>query len=323
MEPARAFTVADDDYFLGAVALYNSLRVTGNGLSLTVLDVGLRSWQRELLQTECEVLTPAQPVGLPYLAKFWAPLRSDAEVVLVIDSDIVVTRSLADVVERARAGRIHAHVDEPVTGRRFPEWSEIFALRAPLRRQPYVNSGFLAFSPRHHPRLLTRWAEACAALRGRPVLAQTVPDDPVWLVDQDALNALLMSEWDASQLALAPAWEMVFATLMPAVRIVDRGRLECRTPAGTARMLHAVGHPKPWQARARWEFRPSVYTACLTRLLLADDVAIRVPAAAVPRRLHPDWRGRLTARALQAYEAPARWTRPVRRRVGLSPLRGR
>ncbi|GMU77843.1 MAG: hypothetical protein AMXMBFR46_06410 [Acidimicrobiia bacterium] len=322
MDSARAFTVADDGYFLGTVALVNSLRITGNDLPVTVLDVGLRDWQRELLEAECEVTSPAEDVGLPQVSKAWAPARSDAEVVVLIDSDVIVTQPLHDVVACARAGFVHAYRDGPVADRWFVEWAEIFALRAPLRRQPYVNSGFLAFSPRHHPHLLARWTDACARLRGRPVLAETVPDDPVWLVDQDALNALLMSEWDASRLVQAPAPEMVLTGEMPAARVVDRRRLVCRTPAGPARMLHAVGTVKPWQPRARWEYRSSVYTACLTRLLLADDVTIRVPAGAVPRRLHLGWGGWITARALQAYEAPARWTRPVRRRVGLSPLRG-
>ena len=70
------------------------------------------------------------------------------------------------------------------------EWADGFALRAPLRREPYVSSGFVAFSPERLPALLPR-SELCGALGGRGLgLDSTGPDDPIWLGDQDALNAI-------------------------------------------------------------------------------------------------------------------------------------
>ena len=70
MEPARAsppapvgfFTIADANYFLGLVALVNSLRLQGHADPITVLDLGLQTDQREALETECDFVTPPRCV---------------------------------------------------------------------------------------------------------------------------------------------------------------------------------------------------------------------------------------------------------------------
>ena len=52
--PVGFFTIADATYFLGLVALVNSLRLQGHADPITVLDLGLRAEQREALKTECD-----------------------------------------------------------------------------------------------------------------------------------------------------------------------------------------------------------------------------------------------------------------------------
>ena len=62
-------------------------------------------------------------------------------IVVLIDSDMIVTGSLDEVYTVVRAGRICAYPDPPETRRRwFPEWHEVqLEPRAPLRRGVCVN----------------------------------------------------------------------------------------------------------------------------------------------------------------------------------------
>ena len=48
------FTVSTHRFFLGTVALLNSLRLTGNAGELVVLDAGLTPDERELLERSSE-----------------------------------------------------------------------------------------------------------------------------------------------------------------------------------------------------------------------------------------------------------------------------
>lgn len=324
MDPVRAFTIGDRDFFLGVVALLNSLRLTGNELPLTVLDLGFLSWQRDLLEPFCEVVDPAERDVLPVLMKTFAPSRSSADVIVLIDADVIVTGSLQPVIDAATRGLVYGFVDGPASRRCFAEWTDLFALQAPLRRQPYVNAGFVAVSRRWHPGLLGRWEGCCHALRGRKVLSDTVESDPVWLPDQDALNALLMSEVPSERVAFGMVPGMVLGPdALRAAQVVDLDALECRLGTEPVALLHSVGTPKPWQPDARWNYRVNAYTRCLSRVLSANDVALRVPDEHIPRWLRSDLGARLSERAMQAYDRPARRTRAWRRRVGLSPIRGR
>src|SRR5688572_10941684 len=104
---AAFYCVSDEHYFLGAVAMINSLRLLGQTEPIFVVDCGLRMAQRELLAAEAAVLT-APGGSPPVLTKTLAPLRHPADVAILIDTDLVVTRSLGGLIERASKGRVLA-----------------------------------------------------------------------------------------------------------------------------------------------------------------------------------------------------------------------
>ena len=85
------YSVADSDYFLGATALLNSLRLIGHREPFYLLDGGLAGHQREQLASEC-TLVPI-PAGLaPKMAKWLAPLAHPARTMVLLDADVVVVR---------------------------------------------------------------------------------------------------------------------------------------------------------------------------------------------------------------------------------------
>src|SRR4029077_272709 len=122
VEEARGFTMGGSRYFLGIVALCTSRWLPGNDLPVTVLDLGLDPWQRELLAPHCTLVSARAPRHA-VLQKLVAPLQADVDVVLLLDGDILVTGPLTPMVEAARAGRACAYVDQAVEGRFFPEWA--------------------------------------------------------------------------------------------------------------------------------------------------------------------------------------------------------
>lgn len=211
------YTISDERFFPGTVALLNSLRLTGNGAPLVVLDVGLSDTQRARLEQHATVVSlPAESPKQPTLFKAFPSFFDPRGVVVIIDSDMMVVRSLQDVIGRAAGGRICVFPD-PNAGRWFSSWETSFELKAPLRRQTYVNAGFVAFSMEHWPDLLARFWELCGQT-GWPLRSPTgeafsrfdMEDQPLWAGDQDALNALLMSEIPPDALGLLPTTQEVY-----------------------------------------------------------------------------------------------------------------
>ncbi len=148
----QIYTFGDAAYFLGIVALVNSLRITGNTEPVVVLDLGLEPHQRQLLERHCRFMdaTPVRDTNPWHLFPF--PLFDDPRgVIAIVDSDVLVTAPLDRYFEAAVEGRIVAFSDLD-THRWFAEWTAAFALDAPLRQdQTYVNAGFIAFSTIEHP----------------------------------------------------------------------------------------------------------------------------------------------------------------------------
>src|SRR5687767_1684065 len=97
---AAFYCVADSRYFLGAVALVNSLRLVGHREPIHLLDCGLTDEQRELLSAEV-VLVDGPANIAPALLKTIGPVAHPAEVVVMLDTDLIVTRSLAEPIEWA------------------------------------------------------------------------------------------------------------------------------------------------------------------------------------------------------------------------------
>jgi hypothetical protein len=297
------FTVSTHRFFLGTVALLNSLRLTGNAGELVVLDAGLAPDERELLSARATVFTPPNAADVhPVVMKTFAHLLQPSGTVAVIDSDIIVTGSLDHVLALARTGRICAYPDVPaVRSRWFPEWETTLRLRSPLRRDVYVNSGFVAFSTDHWPHLLERWREACQLI---PAHAMWGSRSPFNAPDQDALNALLMSEIPREALALLPDGEQVVGG---GGRVEDLETLRSTSEGRPAKILHLIDSPKPWEPAGFLRLAPTDYVRLLRRLLLAPDVALRLDPGRVPLWLRPDRGGELMLRALGAGNRASIW----------------
>ena len=115
------YAISDSRFFLGLVALVNSLRLQGHGQPIYVLDCGLADYQREMLSGEATLITA--PAGTaPHLLKYLVPLQHPADIMILIDADIIVTRSLEPLIEAADEGKIVAFTDK-LHDRFDPRWS--------------------------------------------------------------------------------------------------------------------------------------------------------------------------------------------------------
>ena len=95
---ATFYTIADAGFFPGLVALLNSLRLTGNSGELVVLDRGLTTAQRGLLEGQVSLVElPEAPAGSPILLKPYPGVVGASGTIVLIDSDMIVTRSLAEI----------------------------------------------------------------------------------------------------------------------------------------------------------------------------------------------------------------------------------
>ncbi len=222
--------------------------------------------------------------------------------VVVIDSDMIVTRSLAPLLHLAVEGKICMFPDPPIDrGRWFAEWQEAFALRAPLRHQMYLNSGFVALSTKHWPDLLERWWTACDAIPPESLLIEV--DHKFRDSDQDALNAILMSEVAPDAVAPLPeSGELYSHESGPGV-LVDERALTCVSGADSVSIVHQSLRPKVWNPsgwrRIRWN-PDDVFCRLLPRVLLGEDVVLRLEPRDLPWWLRLDARGRIGVGALKA-----------------------
>ncbi len=124
------YTISDHGFFLGTVALLNSLRLTGNLGELVVLDAGLTPNERDLLAAHGTVFAPPKEVdGHPSIMKPYPHLLEPCGVIVLIDSDMIVTGSLDHVFELARDGRICAYPESKP--RWFAEWHKVLKLPHP------------------------------------------------------------------------------------------------------------------------------------------------------------------------------------------------
>jgi len=291
------YTASDSTFFVGLVVLLNSLALTRNNEELVVLDVGLTEKQRHLLTGLATVITvpPALTPRLPNFVKTLVHRVWETDVAVWIDSDIMVTGPLGPIVDRAAAGAICLFPD-PEIERWFPEWQNGFALRAPLRRRPYVNTGFFALSTQRWAGLLDRWGELCESVPLERTLRRGGPkDDPFWASDQDPMNALLMSEVPAEAIDVQSADEEVHSHVPGDVRVLDERTLEVRRGSARVTLLHQSLMPKPWAADGWKNLQENPYVRLAPRVLFGDDVPLRLDSRTVPAWLRPS-RGAWAAR---------------------------
>jgi hypothetical protein len=300
------FCMGDARFFPGLVALVNSIRITGHSDPIVVGDCGLTPAQRSRLASVCTVMDLKLATSSPQSFKPFPYLYEPKGVVVLADADMIVTGSLEPVIALAAAGKICAFTD-PEPDRWFSEWREFFELRRPLRRQTYVCSGFVAFSARHFPTLLERWWDCSKRIpRHRTNAGGASNMDPVAQVDQDALNALLMSEFEPEALHPLPMEAMPMFSYLARTRVRDVTTLACTVDHRPALVLHAAGVGKPWELRRGWKkVRRDAYVILTRRLLLGHDVPIRLDPEELPIWMHAGAGGELALRTLDALNRAA------------------
>ena len=275
---------SDSSYFTGTVALLNSLRLKGHLDDLVVLDNGLTGSQRTGLERHAMVVDrPEAGHESAFALKPFPFLCNPSGIVVVIDSDMIVSASLAPALAQAEAGQICLVEEEAgCEDRWFAEWEDIFGLRAPLRHQIYCNSELVIFSVEHWPWLLERWWTAC--LQVPPHLILTTYDNSVRFPDQDAINAILMSEVSAGSVSTLPASLEIYASdTLRGVEIAGGQNLACLKDGTPVWILHHDQRPKVWQALGRPRMRPGdPFVRFLPRVLLGNDVDFRLEACDVP-----------------------------------------
>jgi hypothetical protein len=279
-DAAAFYCVCDSRYFLGAVAMLNSLRLVGHAEPVYVLDCGLTESQRERLSPEV-TLVPAPEDAAPTMLKPVAPLRHPAEAMVLIDTDMIVTRPLTPLVAEAARGNVVAF--ENRSDRFFPEWGELLELGTPRRRQ-YVSASLVFLGGSLGAEILGLMAE----LRDRVDFSRTVtranlPDYPLLLAEQDVFNAILATKVDPMRVIELD--ERLEATIpYNGLTVVDESKLQCAYEDGTEPyVLHHFMPMKPWLEPTI----PGVYSQLLMRLLRGDDVPIQIAARELPSHLRP------------------------------------
>jgi hypothetical protein len=306
--PVAFYCVSGRDFFPGAVALLNSLRLHGHGAPMFVLDCGLEPGQRRRLESHAEVLT-ATTDAPPSLLKLVAPMTRPAKVMVLLDADVIVTRPLTELIKTAADGRLVAFENE--SRRFFPEWGELLAL-GPVRRGPYLTSSALFVGGGLAADLMPLVQERLEriAIDGT-WLAGGTEEDPLFYADQDVLNAVALSRLESDQTVTV---EQRLAAIPPfvGIRVVDEGRLHCRYADGAEPYLLHHYYRKPWLVR----LRSNPYSRLLTRALLGSEVPLRLDEHELPLRLRTGpgaGAARLATDVLVG--APA----AVRRRIGGRP----
>ena len=228
---ATYVTVADEKFFLGAVALVNSLRLSGNPEPIVVMDAGLSPAQRALLSDACDVRPlPVDQRGAHQTFLKPAVMLELSGTAVWIDSDIIVTDRLEPILAQAASGKICAFPDGAPEnhGRRVDEWVTLLGLGAELRPQVYVNAGFLAFRVDLWDGVVRRWWDLCDRVRversrsSAPARHRCQARHPFAYLDQDVLNGILMSEVEPESIHLLDWRAAGVADVRGSIRVVER-----------------------------------------------------------------------------------------------------
>jgi len=280
MEPLAFYCVCDRNHFLGLAALIDSLRLVGHGETVYVLDCGLEPEHRRLLQGEA-VVEEAHDDLPPVLMRNVLPRRRPAEVMVVVDVDVIFTRPIRDLAEQARGERKPILFLNDRTDRFHAEW-ETLGFGPPVRHE-YLAAGQYVL-PSDGTWFVDVFDEALLRLDVEQTLVnpRIRPRDPFYYSEMDVLNALIGTAIPLDSFAVADR-DLVSYWPFRDLRVDDERTLECVRPDGSRpALLHHI-LAKPWAASVA----PNPYTRLMTRLLCGSDAAVRVPPAMVPRRLRP------------------------------------
>ena len=286
------YCVADSRYFPGAVALIDSLRLLGHDEPVFVLDCGLEPAQRALLGAEATLLDAPEGTA-PYLLKTVAPLARPAERVVLIDADIIVTRSLGPVLELADEHGVAAFRND--SDRFVAEWGSLLEL-GELTRRPYVSSSLVAFSGDGLDALRLLDDRQRAVEFSQTFYGSNDERYPFRFPEQDVLNAILCARGRAAAALdhrLAP--NQPFAGL----RLTDERLLRCAYSDGTEPYVLHHYLEKPWLA----PMYHGIYSRLFVRLVLGDDTAIRLDEGSLPLRMRSGLAARLERARVDAVDA--------------------
>lgn len=278
MPTVAVYSICNERFFLGLVALVNSLRIHGVEAPIVVVDCGLNERQRELLAPQATIL-PAPPGVEPHLLKYVGPMQAPADSMLLVDADMIITRSLDPILADVRGGKIVAFTD-PLGDRFFESWQELLDL-PDLRRQPYANAGFLALPRDPGLKLLERLERDQALIEtDETIWTGGSSERPTYFADQDLLNALFASVVPESGVSILPQ-KLAPHPPFDGVHVADLAAATCVYDDGTAPfLLHHMLKQKPWLMPRR----PTPYSELLPRLWLAEDLAVRLSDEDVPLR---------------------------------------
>jgi hypothetical protein len=310
MEKVAFYCASDSSHVPGLVALLNSLRLHGHEEELVVLDAGLSDSDRAVLRSHASVETAIAGIA-PIFRKYALPRRK-AEVHVILDADLILTRSLDPLFELARRPAIVAFADDLVD-RFHPDWSRLLDL-GQLESRPYVNAGILVVPAAELGVIERTLSHAMAVAPSQTLVGGASADSPFLYGDQDVLNPILAAR-PSLHLTVLP-YRLAPHPPFRGVEIVDELSVRCRYSDGSE--PYALHHvlAKPWLEPTR----SNVYTRLLRRVLLADDVQLRVAADQLPHRLRD---GHVSALA-RFYANTAAIARAQRRRVAIrSRLRDR
>jgi hypothetical protein len=273
---AAFYCVSSELYFLGAVGMINSLRHVGHDEPIYVLDCGLTPEHRSLIEREATVVA-APPEIPPTLLKTFVPSQIPADVRILIDADMIATRRLDELIEAAAGGRVVAGG----TGMdRFrPEWEELLSI-GPMRPLPYVSSALVLLGGE-------LGSEVLAIVDDKHQLvdyelscwSRNVADYPLVHADQDLINAALCARAADDQVVVFDP-RLSASPPFSELRLVEVDSLHCAYDDGTEPYVVHHWLAKPWVE----ETHHGVYSQLLRRLLIGDDVALKVGADELPLR---------------------------------------
>jgi hypothetical protein len=275
------YTVVNAAHYPGVVALLNSLRFIGETAPLVVVDCGLTPQQRAALSEHCVLVAPMEGTH-PGLQKATGPLVQPAEIMVVIDADVIVNRSLSPLFDDARDGKIVTFRESIIEDRFFAEWAELGI--GELTRSPYVTAGHFVLSGGIAAEFLPLFGslqDACDVSSGVYSSGnRTDPEaDPYFYADQDVFNAVLCARFDGRVVRL----EQSLWSYPPFDGLTRSGRegLGCAYSDGTAPYVLHHFWKKPWLSPVA----PNLYSELFTELVTDAAAPIRLGRGDIPLRL--------------------------------------
>ena len=258
--------------------MINSLRLHGHDEPIFVLDCGLDAGAARAARAQATVVERRRRRAA-MAAEDVAPLRHRAEVMVLIDADMIVTRPLAELIDPAAEGaRRGIRERQPPLRRRMgraarPRPGTAAALRllgTGRVRAARPGTTFCACST----------TASTGSTSSSPSPAETCPTIRFCYPEQDVLNAILCSDTDPRKIVTL---EHRLAATPPfdGLRISAQRPPQCTYPTARCRSCSTTSIRKPWLQR----MRSNVYSRLLTGLLLGDDLPLRIAASELPPRL--------------------------------------